>query len=67
MKRHDREGRRQPGRTPFVGHALCAVWLAYALVYAALYFHTYVAHMFRYFLRLPEKAPALWRWLDSLF
>lgn len=56
-----------PQATARLRRILLAIWLAYAAVYAAVYFHTYFGNMFIHFLRLPEKAPRVWSWLDQLF
>jgi hypothetical protein len=44
--------------------ALLALW---GLAYSAAYFHGFARNMLVHFLRLPGKAPALWKWLDLVF
>ena len=46
---------------------LLLIWLLWSGAYAGVYFYSYFRNMAVYFLDLPRKAPALWRWLDFVF
>jgi hypothetical protein len=49
-----------------IEQAFLIAWFVGAAVYACAYYHTFFQNMAVHFLRLPEKAPAIWRWLDHL-
>jgi hypothetical protein len=45
---------------------LLLVWAPCAVAYVCVYYHTLLRSMAVHFLRLPEKAPSVWRWLDHI-